>query len=48
MTWIYQTIIIPILSACSLIWAMELNKSQTAKITTIQTQVVKQAHLKSS
>ena len=37
MLWIYKTIIIPIISYGSIVWAMNLTKSQIAKITPIQT-----------
>ena len=35
--WIYKTIIITILSYRSVVWAVNLTKSQIVKITTIQT-----------
>ena len=37
MMWIYKTIIIPKISYCSVVWAINLNKHQSAKISTIQT-----------
>ena len=35
--WIYKTIIIPKITYCSVVWAINMNKYQSSKIATIQT-----------
>ena len=37
MMWIYKTIIIPKITYCSVVWAINMSKTQSTKITTIQT-----------
>ena len=37
MMWIYKTIIIPKITYCSVVWAINMNNSQYSKISTLQT-----------